>query len=222
MSSLIDPSKPTATAATTASVRANFTAAKNEIEALQATDLLKADLSGAAFSGALTAVDSNFNVLGSSDASKKIKFEVDGLTTATTRTITMPDANVALPPMTLLTNSLGADVNLNNTANYFDGPVVAQGTAGTWFAIGTVTVHDGAASSGFHAKLWDGTTVFASCSTRSQAANGPTIISLSGYIASPAGNIRISVRDITSTGGFLDFNFSGNNKDCTITAIRIA
>lgn len=52
MSSLIDPTKPTATAATTASVRANFTAAKNEIEALQSG---KADLSGAAFSGAVTA-----------------------------------------------------------------------------------------------------------------------------------------------------------------------
>jgi hypothetical protein len=38
-----------------------------------------------------------------------------------------------------VTNSLGADVLLNNTANYFTGPSVAQGTSGTWFASGNVT-----------------------------------------------------------------------------------
>src|SRR2546426_953355 len=46
--------------------------------------------------------------------------------------------NPAIPTLTPITNSLGADVALNNTANYFDGPSVAQGTSGTWFASGTV------------------------------------------------------------------------------------
>jgi hypothetical protein len=40
--------------------------------------------------------DSQFRVVGSSDATKKISFEVDGLTTATTRVITMPDFDVNL------------------------------------------------------------------------------------------------------------------------------
>src|SRR3990172_11513514 len=48
--------------------------------------------------GSLTCIDgSGFSITGSSDATKKIQFEVDGLTTATTRTITPPDVNVTLP-----------------------------------------------------------------------------------------------------------------------------
>lgn len=62
--------------------------------------------------------------------------------------------------ITPLSNSLGADVPLNNTANYFDGPSVAQGTSGTWFASGTVTCKDTAGAS-FFAKLWDGASVLA-------------------------------------------------------------
>lgn len=41
--------------------------------------------------------DSFFRVVGSSDATKKLAFEVDGLTAATTRTITVPDASFTLP-----------------------------------------------------------------------------------------------------------------------------
>ena len=118
-----------------------------------------------------------------------------------------------------ITNSLGADVALNNTSNYFDGPSVAQGTSGTWFASGTVTVLD-ASLAAFEVKLWDGTTVIASALI-SQAAGLNGAVSLSGFITSPAGNIRISVKDQTTTAGNIKFNASGNSKDSTITAIRI-
>jgi hypothetical protein len=37
--------------------------------------------------------DSTFRIVGSSDATKKVAFEVDGLTTATVRTLTVPDAS---------------------------------------------------------------------------------------------------------------------------------
>ena len=37
--------------------------------------------------------DSDFRIIGSSDASKKAAFEVDGFTTSTTRTFTLPDSN---------------------------------------------------------------------------------------------------------------------------------
>lgn len=40
--------------------------------------------------------DSAVIVSGSSDRTKKMRFEVDGLTTATTRTLTIPDANIKL------------------------------------------------------------------------------------------------------------------------------
>ena len=40
--------------------------------------------------------DALFRILGSSDATKKVAFEVDGLTTATTRTLTIPDVSAKL------------------------------------------------------------------------------------------------------------------------------
>lgn len=44
--------------------------------------------------------DNLFNITGSVDATKLLAFEVDGLTTATTRTITMPDQDIDLTPTT--------------------------------------------------------------------------------------------------------------------------
>lgn len=121
-----------------------------------------------------------------------------------------------------LTGSLGADVLLNNIANYFDGPSIAQGTTGTWFASGTVTVMDTAGAAHFDCRLHDGTTVIASTRHKADSANAFTSIALSGFLASPAGNLRISVKDITSTSGRIIFNQSGNSKDSTISAMRIA
>lgn len=119
-----------------------------------------------------------------------------------------------------LTNSLAADVNLNNVANYFDGPSVAQGTVGTFLATGTVVVSDVGGGTTFNIKLWDGTTVIASA--RMLGGVNALPISLSGFIASPAANIRISVQDLTFTTGLIRFNASGNSKDSTLTVIRIA
>lgn len=127
-----------------------------------------------------------------------------------------------LKQMAPITASLSGDVSLNNTANYFDGPTIAQGSTGTWFVSGTVTLIDTAGSSDFDVKLWDGTTVIASCETQSSTVGAHIAASLSGYLAAPAGNLRISVKDKTSTSGAIKFNLSGNSKDSTITAIRIA
>jgi len=117
-------------------------------------------------------------------------------------------------------NSLSGDVSLNNTANYFDGPSVAQGTSGKWYVSGTVTLND-ASTAVFYAKLWDGTTVIASGLAVSLSTQTLATISLSGVITSPAGNLRISVRDTTTTAGLIKFNTTGNSKDSTITAVQI-
>ncbi len=143
-----------------------------------------------------------------------------GISVSGTNPITGSGTFTPAVGLTSLTNSLGANVLLNNTANYFDGPSVAQGTSGTWLASGTVTVNDTVQSAIF-CKLWDGTTVIASA--RCDTAGGQVIsISLSGIITSPAGNLRMSVRDSTTTGGTMFFNLTGNSKDSTITAVRIA
>lgn len=121
---------------------------------------------------------------------------------------------------TRVTNSLSGDVALNNTANFFDGPSTAQGTVGTWLASGTVTLLDTGGAAAYVVKLWDGTTIISSGAGFS-AVGSSTTISLSGYITSPAGNIRISVKDVTAVTGKIIFNTTGLSKDSTIIATRI-
>jgi hypothetical protein len=128
----------------------------------------------------------------------------------------------ALNSLPTFTGSIGANVALNNTGNFFDGPSIAQGTSGTWFVSGTVTLQDTSGGGRFYAKLWDGTTTIAAGAAHSNGTNQLISISLSGYITSPAGNLRISCKDDASTSGLILFNFTGTSKDSTISAIRIA
>lgn len=131
--------------------------------------------------------------------------------------------NPTILGMASVTNTLGSNVALNNTANYFDGPSCAQGTSGTWLASGVVTLTDsGTAPINFSIKLWDGTTVMASTAVTLNVASGDINCAISGIIASPAGNIRISVKDASHTTGAIAFNDSGNSKDSTLTVTRVA
>ena len=167
------------------------------------------------------------SVVISGDTSGAITLAVPAV--AGTNTITVPASTGTMaltsqlnPAATPITNSLGADVSLTNGV-YVDGPSVAQGTTGTWFASGTVVVRDPTnANSNWSAKLWDGTTVIASCRVNGPNANGNYTISLSGYLANPAGNIRISVNATTYSGTSMLYNSSGNSKDSTISTFRIA
>lgn len=134
---------------------------------------------------------------------------------------TLQEMRVMVASFAPVTNSIAADVALNNTSNYFVAPTIAQGTSGTWFVSGSVMVKDPGGSAAFRAKLWDGTTVVASGGADTGAAGATVSISLSGYIASPAGNLRISVQDVSHTTGLVLANETGNSKDSTITAIRI-
>lgn len=119
-----------------------------------------------------------------------------------------------------ISNSLGADVTMN-TSTYVDGPSVAQGATGKWRASGTVTLNDASGATQFSCKLWDGATVIASGQVRQDVASDPRTMALSGVITSPAGNIRISCKDLNFNTGTISFNLSGNSKDSTITADRI-
>lgn len=123
--------------------------------------------------------------------------------------------------LTTATNALGADVALSSIGTYFDGPSMAQGTSGTWWASGTVTLIDTGSAAQIYCKLWDGTTVIASTDTTINTAGFIVTEALSGYLASPAANIRISCRDINSTAGKILFNTTGLSKDSTIFGMRI-
>jgi hypothetical protein len=145
---------------------------------------------------------------------------MDAAASNVAKTATIPAVVGAL--FSPITNSLSADVTLNNTASYFTGPTVAQGTTGTWFASGTMKV-TGTAGDSIFAKLWDGTTVIASVSSQIPTGGTPLVISLSGFLASPAANIKISVKNGTSTtASVISHSDSDNSKNATLTAFRIA
>lgn len=125
--------------------------------------------------------------------------------------------------LTSLTNSVAVDVPMNNTALFFTGPTVAQGTSGTWLAMGNITISGCTASATMNIKLWDGTTVIDSAQfLAAPAGTAQTTVHLSGRIVSPAGNIRISVQDTFGTTGSIQADLSGAGKDSTLTVVRIA
>jgi len=121
-------------------------------------------------------------------------------------------------------NALAADVALNNTANYFDGPSVALGSVGTWLVFASVVLTNTvAAADSYQVKLWDGTTVIASSYFKGNVANIASVhVSLAGIITTPAGNLKVSVRDPVTANGVISANASGNSKDSHILAVRIA
>jgi hypothetical protein len=122
-----------------------------------------------------------------------------------------------------LTTSLTGDVTITNNTSYFDGPSVSQGTTGTWFASGFVTLVDSVAASNVLCKLWDGATVIASGRGSIISNPQPVTITLSGIITSPVGNIKISCKDVTAgNGGKIAFTDPDSNAhNSTLTVLRI-
>lgn len=124
------------------------------------------------------------------------------------------------------TAKLASDVSLNNTSTYFDGPSVAQGTESfaTWLVTGavTLTTSNGGGADIFRCKLWDGTTVKNSGQDSPPVGSAFITMTLTGVFTGPAGNIRISCRDITSISGTIVSNTTNNGVvDSVINALRI-
>lgn len=128
-----------------------------------------------------------------------------------------------LSPRPVFTAALGADVALSNTGTRFTGPSVAQGNDGLWLVTGQLVVQDTAAANGarFYGFLSDGTTTIASAAVSTYLANAVAILSMSGIIAQPAGNLRLAAQDATAVTGRILGNVSGGGKDLTITAVRL-
>lgn len=69
--------------------------------------------------------------------------------------------NVAGVGATTQTAQLGADVTMTSANTFYDGPSITL-APGTWLLIGSVTAYAAAAPTHITAKLWDGSTVYAS------------------------------------------------------------
>jgi len=137
--------------------------------------------------------DSTFRIVGSSDATKKVAFEVDGLTTATTRTLTVPNASGTLA----LTSDFAAPPAIGNTT-----PAAISGTTGTF---STLAANNGTLTASAPvldlSQTWNGEAVFdASISgttmTVTSVASGTIRV---GMILTSAGTIT-SGTTITALG----------------------
>jgi hypothetical protein len=112
------------TDALAAEVNANF----DEIES-KALDKTGDTATGTIiFTGTCRVTDSTFEVMDNSDNTKKVKFEVSGVTTATTRTLTVPDASTTL---------VGTDTTQTLTNKTLTSPTVNTPT------IAGATLNDG-------------------------------------------------------------------------------
>lgn len=117
-------------------------------------------------------------------------------------------------------NSLSADVLCSVANTFYVGPTVAQGTTGTFFAVGTVTLYNSATDSAY-VKLWDGTTLIASALFVILGTQTINAITLSGLITNPTGNIRIEVKMASTTTGKISANLTGLGKDSGLTVLKI-
>jgi hypothetical protein len=123
-------------------------------------------------------------------------------------------------------NLLSGDVTIVNSATFYDGPTVSL-TVGTWLVQGTVTISDATAAGNQTAKLWDGTTVYASGESMVPSVNGACAITLQAVIVVPStisykiscasshGTSNAKIRAATPSSG------SGNNAS-RLSAIKIA
>ncbi len=119
------------------------------------------------------------------------------------------------------TNSLSSNVTLATAGTYFDGPSVAQDTAGVWFATGNITCNNTAGVNNIFARLTDGTTIVDSANQIITGANLRINITLSGIFTTPSSNIKIQAQDPGSSSSVIEFNRTGSSRDSTLTVVRI-
>lgn len=180
MASSIDATKPTAGAALTADVRNNFSAAKTEIEALQAADATLAP------KGAVTS---------------------SGLTMSTERLLGRNTASTgAIEEITLGTNLSMSGTTLNATGGDFksDGTVAMTGAIQT--AVGTITssVANGASAVGFNFNTPSYTTSGSLLARWQNNGVAKAWIDKDGVLATPLGSIFTNAVNGTSNGSNVD------------------
>ena len=125
------------------------------------------------------------------------------------------------PVLSSFSAALGANVALNNTATWFDGPSIAQGTTGVFLVIGHLTFINSANNINPSIRIYDGTSVWASGRGSTWTAGAASIATISAIVTNPAGNLRLQGNDPQFTTSTMLANFSGQAKDCMINAARI-
>lgn len=175
---------------------------------------------GSLNAGTITWPDGSAVQVGQLPANAVVRTVVAAVSTGTPTWHLETVSNPNRPVLSKFTAALGGAVALNNTTIFFDGPSVNAGTTGIFFISGKVTLQDTGGLASFFIKLWDGTTIVDSSALTLPVGN-VGVVSLSGIITNPAGNLKISVQDASNASGNILSNNSGGGRDSSVTAIRI-
>ena len=124
--------------------------------------------SAAVASAAAAFVDTNPVVKGSVDATKQVRFEVDGLTTATTRVLTVPDADLTL------VGAATTQTLTNKTLTGYTETVYALSGTVIDVANGTIQTKTLSANTTFTESLADGQSVILGITAGAYSVTWPT------------------------------------------------
>jgi hypothetical protein len=144
-----------------------------------------------------------FRIKDSSDTSKQVAFSASGITTATTRTITVPDSNTTLPIASQVLTFSGPSAA--RTITLPDASITVARTDAANTFTGTQTVSTLAAPSTSSININSGTN--ASIQTYNPTGGGTATLDLSKgnihHITMPAGNITIALSNGTAGQCFI-------------------
>ena len=126
------------------------------------------------------------------------------------------------------TTYLGADVALNNTASFFNGPNTGPigGNGQTWWITAKASIRDSAGAAGIGAQIHNGTSAIDTGSGTTWAPNTELTIPLGAIVALTApATFTLQAKDPISTSGVLLTTGSASgvsNRATSITAVRLA
>ena len=126
------------------------------------------------------------------------------------------------------TTFLGANVNLNNTGQFFSGPNTGSiGASGQkWLIIATATLNDTAGAASVELAIFDGSNYIANSSciipavSQRQTMTIQAVVTLSG-----ATTFTLRAKDATSTSGLIQATGNATgvaNRATSITAVRLS
>lgn len=166
-------------------------------------DTANATTKKSAMSDFFNILSSLFTIKDSSDTSKKIAFNASGITTATTRTVTVPDSNTTLPIASQVLTFSGPTAA--RTITFPDAAIAVARTDAANTFTGTQTVSTIAAPTNASINQASGT--YNSIQTYTPSAAGTATLDLSKgnihHITMPAGNITIALSNGTAGQCFI-------------------
>lgn len=151
----------------------------------------------------------------------KVVLAGDGAGGLRLRTLTSADVPAVTQfSITPTCHTLNSTVALSATASYFPVLTTASLSAGVYYAVCHASVLASGATH-WNAKLWDGTTTFASARQYGPVAGAFMMISFSAVVVNPGGALTLAIQDTASTTGKVLPDSSGNGHDTMLTVLKI-